>query len=398
MSTSTGLQPPALEADVGAEASVQSGYGKAAHQRESALCSPVRYDPKFLEAIPQEILDRDYGCGDPSEFAQPGETVLDLGSGAGKICYILAQKVGSTGRVIGVDFNDEMLGLARRYQDEVAERIGYSNVEFRKGRIQDLKLDYQQLDAHLGRKPVQNSGDLLRVEALADELRRSQPLVPDESVDLIVSNCVLNLVRDDDKTQLIREMYRVLRRGGRLAVSDIVSDEDIPEHMKRDPELWSGCVSGAFREDLFLRALEEAKFYGVTIERWERKPYRTIERIEFRSLTVQAVKGKESPCLERNQAVVYRGPWKKVFDDDGHVLERGRRMAVCEKTFGIYSKAPYRDDLIFLEPYETVPAEKAAAFDCRRTAMRHPRETKGQEYNVTESSGEACCEPGGSCC
>ena len=394
MGTSTRIEP----SELGAEASVQSRYGKAAQSTEAALCSPVRYNPKFLEAIPQEILDRDYGCGDPSEFAQPGETVLDLGSGAGKICYILAQKVGPTGRVIGVDFNDEMLGLARRYQDEVAKRIGYSNVEFRKGRIQDLKLDYQQLDAHLNGKPVQNSGDLLRVEALADELRRSQPLVADESVDLIVSNCVLNLVRDEDKTQLIGEMYRVLRRGGRLAVSDIVSDEDIPEHMKRDPELWSGCVSGAFREDLFLHALEEAKFYGVTIEKWEEKPYRTIEGIEFRSLTIQARKGKEGPCIERNQAVVYRGPWKKVYDDDGHVLERGRRMAVCEKTFGIYSKAPYRDDLIFLEPYETVPSEKAAAFDCRRTATRHPRETKGQEYNVTESSGDACCEPGESCC
>ena len=364
--TSTKIRNP----EVGVEAAVRARYGKAARETEAALCTPVEYDTDLLEAIPWEIRNRDYGCGDPSRFAGPGETVLDLGSGSGKIYYILAQKVGSTGQVIGVDFNDEMLSLARRYRDEVAGKIGYANVDFRKARIQDLKLDYELLDEHLNRNPVRNSGDLLAVEAFADELRRTRSLIPDESIDLIVSNCVLNLVRD----------------------------EDIPGHLKRDPALWSGCVSGAFREDRFLEALEDANFYGITVERWETKPYRTVEGIEFRSVTFQATKGKEGPCFERKQAVIYRGPWKKVFDDDGHVLERGRRMAVCEKTFEIYSKAPYRDDLVLLEPYESVPLDSAQPFSCRGKAYRHPRETKGQEYNVTESSGEACCGPDESCC
>ena len=395
MGTST--EPKLQPAEIGVEAAVRARYERAAQETEDLLCSPVAYEEEYLKVIPKEIIERDYGCGDPSRFAGPGDTVLDLGSGSGKICYILSQKVGATGRVIGVDFNDEMLGLARRYRNEVAKKIGYSNVEFRKARIQDLKLDYELLDEHLRRHPVGNSHDLLKVEALADELRTTRPLIPDHSVDLVVSNCVLNLVRDEDKLQLIHEMYRVLRRGGRIAISDIVSDEDIPDHMKRDPELWSGCVSGAFREDLFLKTLEEAKFYGITFERWESKPYRRVEGIEFRSVTLQAVKGKEGPCIERNQAVIYKGPWKKVFDDDGHVLERGRRMAVCEKTFGIYSKAPYRDDFILLEPYEPTPEDEAKLFDCRRVAFRDLRETKGQDYNVTESSGEVCCGPGESC-
>jgi arsenite methyltransferase len=396
LSTSQGDSQP--NRGVGVEEAVRSRYTEAARAREEDLCcSSADYDPKYLAAIPRPVIERDYGCGDPSHYAQRGETVLDLGSGSGKVCYILAQRVGPEGKVIGVDFNDEMLSLARRHQPEVSERLGYSNVQFRKGRIQDLRLDYELLDAYLREHPVGTSADLLEFEAHADTLRRASPLVPDESVDLVVSNCVLNLVRDEDKQQLMREIYRVLRVGGRMAVSDIVSDEDVPLEMKSDPDLWSGCISGAFREDLFLQTLEEAKFYGMAIDRYESKPFRTIDGIEFRSVTVAAYKGKEGPCLERHQAVVYKGPWKKVYDDDGHVLERGKRIAVCDKTFGIYSRAPYRDQFIFVAPYAEVPLNEAKPFDCRGRAYRHPRETKGRDYRVTESSGESCCGPEGCC-
>lgn len=382
---------------VGVEEAVRERYEQAARECEGNLCSPVEYEEQYLEAIPREVIERDYGCGDPSRYAAPGETVLDLGSGSGKICYILSQRAGPEGRVIGVDFNDEMLALARRYQPEIARRIGWSNVEFRKGRIQDLRLDYELLDRHLCERPVEDSTGLLELEAYADALRHNSPLIADESVDLVVSNCVLNLVRDEDKQQLVREIYRVLRVGGRMAVSDILSDEDVPEELKRDPELWSGCVSGAFREDLFLQALEDAKFYGITLDRFESKPFRTINGIEFRSVTVLAYKGKEGPCLERNQAVIYKGPWKKVYDDDGHVLERGKRMAVCDKTFGIYSRAPYRDQFVFVPPYNEIPLEEAKPFDCRGRAYRDARETKGLDYRVTQVSGESCCGPDGCC-
>lgn len=386
-----------VERDSGVEAAVRARYAEAARQTEEALCCPVEYDPQLLEVIPQEILERDYGCGDPSRYARPSETVVDLGSGSGKLCYILAQRVGPKGHVIGVDFNDEMLSLARRFQGEIAGRLGYSNVVFRKGRIQDLRLDYSLLDEYLRARPVEGSTALLELEAYADALRRTSPMIPDNSVDLVVSNCVLNLVRDEDKRQLIQELYRVLRVGGRIAISDIVCDEDVPEMLKQDPELWSGCVAGAFREDLFMQALENAKFYGITIDRWETKPFRTIEGIEFRSVTVLAYKGKEGPCLERNQAVIYKGPWKKVIDDDGHVLERGKRMAVCDKTLNIYSRPPYAGEFIAVSPYAEIPLVEAKPFDCRGRAYRHPRETKGLEYRVTEGSSNSCCGPDGCC-
>ena len=128
---------------------VRDRYSEAAKDRTADLCCAVSYDTRFLAAIPQEVLDRDYGCGDPSKYVQLGDVVLDLGSGGGKICFIAAQVVGPTGRVIGVDCNDDMLALARGSQAEVAQRIGYANVQFRKGQIQDLSLDLDQLELQL---------------------------------------------------------------------------------------------------------------------------------------------------------------------------------------------------------------------------------------------------------
>jgi ubiquinone/menaquinone biosynthesis C-methylase UbiE len=358
----------------------------------------VRYDPRYLEILPEEILERDYGCGDPSRFVRPGETVLDLGSGSGKICFILAQIVGPSGRVIGVDFNDEMLALSEKYREEIAGKLGYRNVEFRKGRIQDLSLDCAKLDVHLAANPIQSSDDLLRLRRFEDELRRTAPLVADASVDVIVSNCVLNLVRPEDKSQLFREMARVLRSGGRVAISDIVADEEVPGHLQKDPDLWSGCVSGAFQETAFLRAFEEAGFQGISLETWEATPYRVVEGIEFRSVTVTAWKGEQGPCLERNQAVIYRGPWKSVTDDDGHTLPRGVRMPVCEKTYRSLSTGPFRADLVFLDPRVEVPLAAARPFDCNRTEPRHPRETKGLEYRETTGNPGSCCGPEPGCC
>lgn len=381
------------------EQAVRARYGAAARDREAALCCPVDYDPRYLEVIPREVIERDYGCGDPSRHVRPGDTVLDLGSGGGKICFIASQVAGPGGRVIGVDANDEMLDLARRSAPGVAARTGFANVEFLRGRIQDLALPLDALDAWLAAHPVKHSSDLEALDAEAERLRRESPLVPDASVDLVVSNCVLNLVRAEDKSRLVREIHRVLRRGGRIAISDIVCDEPVPQALRDDPELWSGCVSGAFQEQELLRALEDAGFHAIAIDAWSEEPFRVVEGIVFRSVTVTARKGKEGPCREANQAVIYRGPWRQVEDDDGHVLRRGERVAVCAKTYGILTGAPYAEQLIAVPPQREVPEAERGVFDCSRPTRRHPRETKGEEYRATTEAAE-CCEPAadGGCC
>jgi ubiquinone/menaquinone biosynthesis C-methylase UbiE len=380
------------------ESATKNRYAAGAQARESALCCPVDYDPQFLKVIPEEVIERDYGCGDPSRHVRPGETVLDLGSGTGKICFIASQVVGPEGRVIGVDMTDEMLDVARRAAPVVADRIGYANVEFRKGRIQDLALDIERLDAELRQHPISDAASFLAADELAQALRVKHPLVADESVDVVVSNCVLNLVEPKSKRTLFEEIFRVLRRGGRAVISDIVSDEPVPEPLQNDPELWSGCISGALTEEGFLEAFGSAGFYGIQILKRDAEPWQTVEGIEFRSVTVEAYKGKQGPCFERNQAVIYRGPFREVLDDDDHRMERGKRYAVCDKTYNLYRKAPYAQFFEFVDPVEEIPAETAAPFDCSRTALRHPRETKGRDYAVT-TEASSCCDSGdgGSC-
>jgi len=278
--------------------SVLSRYSNAAEAREAQLCCPVEYDKQYLEVIPQEILDRDYGCGDPSRHLRPGDTVLDLGSGGGKICYIASQIVGATGRVIGVDMNEDMLHLAESYREEVGDRIGYHNVEFRKGKIQDLALDVRALERRLEEHVPRTALDLDQIEAWKEQQRQDAPLIAGDSVDVVVSNCVLNLVCEDDRNRLFGEIFRVLRSGGRAVIADIVSDETVPQAMKNDPTLWSGCVSGAFREDHFLQAFERAGFHGIRLLKREDTPWQTVQGIEFRSVTIEAFKGKQGPCRE----------------------------------------------------------------------------------------------------
>jgi arsenite methyltransferase len=379
------------------ETVVRQRYAAGAKERSEKLCCPVDYDAEYLRIIPQEVIERDYGCGDPSRYLHGGETVLDLGSGTGKICFIAAQVVGASGKVIGVDMTDEMLEVARRNAPVVAERLGYANTEFRKGRIQDLALDLELLDRQLKDSPITNAASFLAADELAEELRVKHPLIASDSIDVVVSNCVLNLVEPKSKRQLFDEILRVLKKGGRAVICDIVSDEEVPEEMQSDPELWSGCISGALTEDGFLQEFEHAGFYGIQILKRDAEPWRTVQGIEFRSVTIEAFKGKQGKCFERNQTVIYRGPFKEVLDDDNHRMERGKRYAVCDKTYNLYKKAPYRELFEFVDPIIDIPLVEARPFDCSRTALRHPKETKGQDYSATTEANGKCCD-GGACC
>ena len=381
------------------ETEVLDRYGQGAEAPQASLCCPVEYDTSYLKVIPEEIIEKDYGCGDPSKYVREGETVLDLGSGGGKICYILSQKVGGSGKVIGVDFNDKMLSLARKYQTEMAEKIGHDNVEFRKGKIQDLALSLDKANQWLAENPINNVNQAAAYEGYCEQLRKNEPLVENGSIDVIVSNCVLNLVQPGEKRKLFKEMFRVLKRGGRCVISDIVCDEPPTEKILNDPELWSGCISGAFLEAEFLEMFAEAGFYGMEILERQTEPWHVIDGIEFRSLTVQAFKGKEGPCLERHQAIVYQGPWKCVKDDDGHTFCRGERTAVCDKTYKLMTnpKGPYHQHVIGLEPENLIELDDAEPFQCSGNQIRSASEMKTGGSQTTQiKSDEDCCGP--SCC
>ncbi len=206
------------------------------------------YDPAALAAIP-EGADLGLGCGDPTADAdlQPGQTVLDLGSGAGIDCFLAARRVGPTGRVIGVDMTDAMLEKARAN----AQRGGFTNVEFRKGEIEKL--------------PVESG-----------------------SVDRILSNCVINLA--PDKRPVFAEAFRVLKPGGIMSISDIVSFGPVPDSVRKDAELWAGCIAGTMDKEAYLGLIREAGFNAVSVKKEVVYDHLRGTDFGFASITVWAEK------------------------------------------------------------------------------------------------------------
>lgn len=369
------------------QASVLERYSEGANQRQADLCCPVEYDTSLLKILPQEIIDKDYGCGDPSRYVKKGDTVLDLGSGSGKICYMAAQLVGDQGRVIGVDMNDDMLALARKYQVDMARKIGADRVQFVKGQIQDLALNLTAMEAYLADHPVTDFKSANQFRRWQESQRKTQPLIASDLVDLVVSNCVLNLVHDNEKQQLIKEIFRVVKPGGRVAISDIVSDERSPDHMKNDPDLWSGCISGALLEHDFLQAFVDAGFVAVNLDKWGDQPWQVIEGIEYRSVTVTAAKPEAVECLDYGHAVIYRGPFSEVYDDEGHVYPRGERIAVCERSFNLLTNGFYGDQFIGITPAVKNEARKW----CHPSGTRRsPAETKGGLHDGGVSKTRCC--------
>ncbi len=293
-------------------AKVREYYGQAAETPQPGLCCPTRYDPALTAHIPQEVLDRFYGCGSPIALAdlRPGEHVVDLGSGAGIDVFIAAKLVGPEGRAIGVDMTDAMLAVANQHRPRVAAALGYDVAEFRKGYLERIPL-------------------------------------PDKSVDVVTSNCVVNL--SPDKPRVFEETWRVLKDHGRFIFSDIVTEVAVPPHLKVNPELWGECLVGALTEAELMAGLERAGFYGLTVLR--KTYWKEVEGYRFYSVTVRAYKyEKTAGCVFRGQRAVYLGPGKAFLDEEGHLFPRNEPVEVCTDTAAKLARDPYRTSFAILEP------------------------------------------------
>jgi ubiquinone/menaquinone biosynthesis C-methylase UbiE len=323
------------------ESAVLERYTAGARKIQESLCCPVDYDSSLLTILPKEIIERDYGCGDPSRYVCTGDTVLDLGSGGGKICYMAAQLVGRGGKVIGIDMNDDMLALARKYQSAMAARLGGNRVEFLKGKIQDLALDISAVQERVEQHADAGHPDHELLKQLEAEQKHARPLIADASIDLVISNCVLNLVADYEKQQMVEEIFRVLKPGGRIAISDIISDRPVPAAMKHDPELWSGCISGAFHEEEMLAVFAAAGFRAVTYDKWDVKPWQVVNGIEFRSVTLTATRPAIAAGNDEQHTLVYRGPFDSVTDEAGHCYRRGARFTVTGDRYRVLTGPAY---------------------------------------------------------
>ena len=306
-------------------AKMREFYGAAAEKPQVDLCCPTKYDDAAIDHIPQDVLDRFYGCGSPMASAdiRAGETVVDLGSGAGIDVFIAAKLVGPTGRAIGIDMTDQMLEVARENQPKVAASLGYDVVDFRKGFLEEI--------------PVES-----------------------KSVNLVTSNCVVNL--SPDKPRVFEEIWRVLDDHGRIVISDIVSEQEVPPHLRTNVHLWGECLSGALTQEEFLAELERAGFYGLSV--LKRTYWKSVEGYSFFSVTVEGYKyEKTAGCVFEGHRAVYLGPGKAFVDEEGHTFPRNEPYDVCTDTVAKLQHPPYQHMFAVLEP-----GESAASYACCETA------------------------------
>jgi MoaA/NifB/PqqE/SkfB family radical SAM enzyme/ubiquinone/menaquinone biosynthesis C-methylase UbiE len=302
-------------------AKMREFYGAAAETPVAELCCPTKYDDTAISHIPQDVLERFYGCGSPMTTAsiKEGETVVDLGSGAGIDVFIAAKFVGPSGKAIGVDMTERMLDVARENQPKVAAALGYDAVEFREGFLESIPLE-------------------------------------SKSVDLVTSNCVVNL--SPDKPRVFEEIWRVLKDHGRILISDIVSETPVPPHLKTNPQLWGECLVGALTQEELIAALERAGFYGV--ELLKKSYWKDVEGYPFFSVTVRGFKfEKTSGCVFKGHRAVYLGPAKALIDEEGHMFPRNEPYEVCTDTVAKLSNPPYKGMFAILEP-----GEERAGFAC----------------------------------
>lgn len=327
--------PKSLEA-------VQRYYGEvlqSSKDLQTSACCTIDDMPRHIaEILPQihaEVRDRFYGCGSPIPPVLDGLSVLDLGCGSGRDCYVLSKLVGRNGRVIGVDMTEPQLAVARRHLDYHANAFGFANVEFRQGYLEDLR-----------------TADLA-----------------DCSIDLAVSNCVINL--SPDKHRVFSEIFRVLKPGGELYFSDVFADRRIPHNLAQDPQLLGECLGGALYTEDFRRLIAAAgcpdarTVSGRLLQINNPDIEEKIGAIRFYSRTIRAFKlPLEDRCEDFGQVAYYQGT---IADhghafalDDHHYLETGRPMLVCGNTADMLSKTRYA-------PHFRVMGEKSVhfgLFDC----------------------------------
>ncbi|MCK4841863.1 MAG: methyltransferase domain-containing protein [Methylococcales bacterium] len=340
--------------------SVQNYYGEVLQSSEdlktSACCTldamPVHLR-SLLADIHPEVVARYYGCGSPLPPVLEGCTVLDLGCGTGRDCYLLSRLVGESGQVIGVDMTEQQLAIAKQHCDWHAERYGYaeSNVSFKLGQIEDL--------AAAG--------------------------IADNSIDVVVSNCVVNL--SANKQQVLSEILRVLKPGGEIYFSDVYADRRIPEKLKADPVLLGECLGGALYWEDFRRMMQSMGCPDVRVVKEtpialdDPEVSNKIGMVNFTSITIRAFKVPlEDRCEDFGQVAVYKGTIAEhphSFDlDDHHHFEKGKPLRVCGNTSDMLALSRYAEHFDIWGDKST----HFGLFDCA------PPNTK-----LSLESGAACC-------
>lgn len=360
---STECCPPKQDAQ---HESVQNYYGKVLSNTKdlkTSACTPSMKPKReivdMLKKVPTEIKEKYYGCGSPLPFGIDGLHVLDLGSGSGQDCYLAADMVGPSGSVTGVDMTDEQLSVARKYVDEYCTKtLGYPkpNLEFKKGFIEFLK----------------DAG------------------IKDGSMDLVISNCVINL--SPDKKAVLQGCYDALKEGGELYFSDVYVDRRLPEHVRKHEVLWGECLAGALYIEDFKRICHQVGFTDprqlsidpITVN--DPELAEICSNAKFYSITYRCFKleSLETLCEDFGQVAFYKGTIPTHSHsyalDDHHVFEKNRPMLVCGNSAAMVEES-------WLKPHFNVIGnreEHFGLFDCSSPAPAAPAASDAP-------AGGGCC-------
>jgi arsenite methyltransferase len=344
---------------------VKEYYGKVLNKSEDLktnACCTLESVPKDLrEILPllhDEVKDKYYGCGIVKPEILEGMRILDLGSGSGRDVYVLSKLVGPKGYVLGVDMTDEQLDVAKRHQAFHQSAFDYkkSNVEFKKGFIEKL-----------------------------DELN-----LEDNSFDIVISNCVLNL--SPDKQAVLDQVYRILKPGGEFYFSDVYADRRISDELINDPVLYGECLSGALYWNDFLTMASASGFLDVrkvkssviTVDEQEAK--QKIGHVNFSSITYRLFKIPkiEKSCEDFGQTVTYKGSipgFEETFDlDDDHHFVRGQRADICGNTYRMLNESRYKEHFFFSGSWD----HHFGLFDCG------PHDTDHYDEESSAAGGSCC--------
>ena len=344
--------------DANTHKNVSTYYGetlKSTNDLKTGACCSLEamppYSRKALRNIHEEITNKFYGCGSPIPHALNGAHALDLGCGSGRDCYILSQLVGESGHVIGVDMTEEQLSIANKHIGWHMDKFGYSkpNVEFKKGHIEDLK----------------TAG------------------IADNSLDLVVSNCVINL--SPDKEKVFSEIFRVLKPGGELYFSDIFASRRIPKDLQSDPVLLGECLGGALYIEDFRRMLRNVGCFDYRVMASSPVPINDKEieeklgMIDFVSLTIRTFKSEfEDICEDYGQIATYKGTIEHAAHsfilDDHHEFITGKPMLVCGNTAKMLGETRFKDHFRI----EGNMSTHYGPFDCT-------------PFNADTKTGGGCC-------
>jgi SAM-dependent methyltransferase len=344
---------------------VKNVYADAANKKAN-LCCPKEMPSAHIAHIPPEAFDHSYGCGTPVLQAgiRVGDTVVDLGSGVGIDCFVAAKLVGPTGRVIGLDMTDEMLSQAFRFNSAVTAKLGYDVVEFRKGLMENLPLE-------------------------------------SNSADVLVTNCVLNLAVD--KPKVFQEIFRVLKPGGRLIISDIVSDRDIAPEDQASKQEWAECITGSMSLAGLLGAIDKTGFIGthqIAEAGWQK-----VKGYHFSTVTFEASKYISDCNAAVSTLAIYLGPFAKVTDDLGNEYTRFKPVAIRDDVAVYLRAASNADSFVLVQgraakakapaPAKKAPTTAAPAAAKRATPCCDPTDkvTPCCDNNEPKADGSPCCDP-----